>query len=102
MLTLFERQIEQKNFVFVGVSEDKALKLCNYLKETILYWIKLFSDIAGSTDQVNKQVSKLEIAVLWAVVSCYPCFPHLQDNLVPIKDLIDKTDQLLETESGRY
>ncbi|CAL9093376.1 unnamed protein product [Musa textilis] len=97
MMAFFERQRKQQICDVVGVSEDNVLKLCKFSKEIIIYWIKLLRDNTGSSDQLNEQVSEMEMAILWGVVSCYPYLPYSQDSLVLIKDLIVTIDQLLET-----
>ncbi|CAL9158827.1 unnamed protein product [Musa hybrid cultivar] len=98
MMAFFEKQRKQQICDVVGVSEDKVLKLCKFSNEFIIYWIKLLHDNTGNSDQLNEQVSEMEMAILWGVVSCYPYLPYSQDSLVLIKDLIITIDQLLETE----
>lgn len=101
MMAFFEKQRKQQICDVVGVSEDKVLKLCKFSNEFIIYWIKLLHDNTGNSDQLNEQVSEMEMAILWGVVSCYPYLPYSQDSLVLIKDLIVTIDQLLETEIGK-
>ncbi|WOK99438.1 small subunit processome component [Canna indica] len=101
MLTFIERQSKLQTCDIVGVSEDTVPKICNFLRERIFYWINLFRDIAGSSDVSHKQFTESEMALLWGVVSCYHCFPFLQDSLVLFKDLIGTIDHLLETEADK-
>lgn len=101
MLTFVERQCKQLHFdILDGVPVDKEQKICIFFKKTLAYWTNLISDVATSGNQLEKQVSESEVAILWGVLRCYPHFQHLQDNLALIKDLIANFDQLLEIEAG--
>lgn len=101
MLTFFAKQSKSESCYIVEVSEDKVLMLCNFLREKIMYWIKLFGT-AGSDNQLYKQIPESEVAILWGVICCFPYFPNLHEKFALFKELIYSFDQFLETETGRY
>ncbi|KAG1347740.1 hypothetical protein COCNU_06G015690 [Cocos nucifera] len=102
MLTFFESQSKQLHFdILDGVPVDKEQKICIFFKKTLAYWTNLISDVAKSGNQLERQISESEVAILWGVLRCYPHFLDLQDNLALIKDLIATLDQLLELEADQ-
>ncbi|XP_010938573.1 uncharacterized protein [Elaeis guineensis] len=102
MLTFLERQSKQLHFdILDGVPVDKEQKICMFFNKTIVYWTNLISDVATSGNQLEKQISESEVAILWGVLRCYPHFQELPDNLALIKDLIATLDQLLELEADQ-
>ncbi|XP_042384346.1 U3 small nucleolar RNA-associated protein 20-like isoform X1 [Zingiber officinale] len=100
MLTFFAKQSKYENCYIVEVSEDKVHMLCNFLREKIVYWIKLFGT-AESNNQLYKQIPESEVAILWGVICCFPYFPILHEKFGLFKELINSIDQFLEAETDK-
>ncbi|XP_020264631.1 small subunit processome component 20 homolog isoform X1 [Asparagus officinalis] len=82
-----------------GIPSEEMLKLCNYFKEILFFWVKLLGRCTTDNSLSDAPVTISNMAVLWGVLSCYPHFQHLHDNVSPIIDLIVALDQVLETEA---
>nr|CAD1819808.1 unnamed protein product [Ananas comosus var. bracteatus] len=97
LLTFFERQGSDS---IIREPEDKVKKLCRFFKMKLCQWNELLNGVEASGNRADMQVSVSEVGILWGVLSCYPHFQNLKDDLQSIKNLIAHLDCLLQAEGG--
>lgn len=97
LFTFFERQGSDS---IIRDPEDKVKKLCRFFKMKLCQWNELLNGVESSGNRADMQVSVSEVGILWGVLSCYPHFQNLKDDLWSIKNLIAHLDCLLQAEGG--
>ncbi|XP_047333762.1 small subunit processome component 20 homolog [Impatiens glandulifera] len=99
LLVIFCERIKVHHSSFLEeASKEDISKISRYLQKNVQYWIQTINDIVCGELEYQFQSSKL--ALLWAVISCYPYMIDIQSNSSLLLDFVDAVDQLLMTASG--
>ena len=97
--SLCERQsIEEKTFNLLdGLSEERLLKIQNFMRTDIQKWI---DEINVSSDSSSGRVHGTDLALLWGTVTCVPFLLDPEADSSLLTELIDAIDRLPSVESG--
>lgn len=95
LLSLFERQsVEEKNVILDRVSEERVLKIQDFLRRDIHKWIGAISDNVPFNSS-SDQLLGTNLALLWATVKCVPFLLDPKADSSLLIDLVDAIDHRL-------
>ncbi|KAG6399207.1 hypothetical protein SASPL_140683 [Salvia splendens] len=77
-------------------SKEKFSRTFMFFEEIFHYWIR---EISNSVEGKLFPVQKNKLAVLWAVIGCYPHLADAQENSSVLMELINAIDKFLRVES---
>lgn len=91
--------MEEKNVILDRVSEERVLKIQDFLRRDIHKWIGAISDNVPFNSS-SDQLLGTNLALLWATVKCVPFLLDPKADSSLLIDLVDAIDHRLTIKPG--